>query len=418
MRHATPILLTAVLSGLAGCATPTATPAPPYTPPTVSEQAQERGGTPVEHPAPRLLVGDGAAGRSTLLDLGSGSALATFEHGAAPSLHASPNGRFGLAVQGKANRVEVVDGGAWTTTGGRHFVAPPKKLDLALHGAKPSHVVDHDGRIAAFFDDDGKAQAFDAADLPEGPLHPVTIPSPGPHHGVALPFGPNYLVTLPAPTRDELPVGVALHDPNGTVLAENRECPELHGEASLGRTALLACGDGIMLVTPTGAGATFEKLAYPAGPLGPDGDRRTFTLLVDEPRHAVLGKLTTGTELVRLDVAAKTMTAVPLPAGNSPLDLAPAAGGAVLTVTQDGTLHKLDPATGTVTARTKVAEPFTAEGEFSVPRPKLAVGGNRVFVSDPARGLVTELAADTLAVTRTLPVGGKPTNMVVLGATS
>ncbi|WP_028932682.1 YncE family protein [Pseudonocardia spinosispora] len=405
------VLLTVTLAvTLAGCAgQPTGQPP--------GEEPRAEGET--DRAVTRLLVADGAQGRSTLLDLDTGATMATFEHAAPPALHTSPGGRFAFAVQGKADVVEIVDGGAWTRSHGdhsHHYALPPKKLDLALHGAKPSHLVEHGGRIAAFYDNDGRAEVFDAKSLPTGPLNPVAVSSTGPHHGVAVPFGANYLISLPAPNPEDLPNGVALKDPAGAVLAESRNCPELHGEAAMDETVLFACADGILTVTPGGVGAKFAKVGYPAGPLGPEGDRRTFSLLVDKSRRAVLGKLSTETGLVRLDLATSTMTEVPLPAGTSALDVAPAAGGAVLTVTEDGTLHKIDPTTGAVAAVVKLTEPFRAAGEFTVPRPKLEVSGKQVFVSDPARGTVTELSADSLAVTRTLKVDGAPTNMVLLGA--
>lgn len=414
MPRIRPIVLVAVTLAvaLAGCAgEPAGQPR--------SEEPRAEGET--DRAVTRLLVADGVQGRSTLLDLGTGAAMATFEHAAPPALYPSPGGRIAFAVQGKANVVEIVDGGAWTRSHGdhsHHYALPPKKLDLALHGATPSHLVEHGGRIAAFYDDDGRAEVFDSRSLPAGPLNPVTVPSTGPHHGVAVPFGTNYLVSLPTANPEDLPNGVALKDSTGAVLAETRDCPELHGEAAMDETVLFACADGVLTVTPGGTGAKFAKVGYPAGPLGPEGDRRTFSLLVDKSRRAVLGKLSTETSLVRLDMATSTMTEVPLPEGPSPLDVAPAADGAVLTVTEDGTLHKIDPTTGTVAAAAKVTAPFRAAGEFTVPRPKLEVSGKQVFVSDPARGTVTELSADSLAVTRTLKVDGAPTNMVLLGATN
>lgn len=62
---------------------------------------------------------------------------------------------------------------------------------------------------------------------------------------------------------------------------------------------------------------------------------------------------------MRLDLASRTV--VPLPAGNSPLEIAPAAGGAVLTVTEDGTLHKIDPTTGTVVGMNDAMAAFAGQ---------------------------------------------------------
>ena len=86
-------------------------------------------------------------------------------------------------------------------------------------------------------------------------------------------------------------------------------------------------------------------------------------------------------------------------------------------MTTEGTLHTIDPLTGTVRASVAAVRPFSLEGGFAVPRPRIVAGPERrAYVSDPAAGRVVEVATNPLRVTRTFAVGGAPVSMAVLVA--
>lgn len=77
---------------------------------------------------------------------------------------------------------------------------------------------------------------------------------------------------------------------------------------------------------------------------------------------------------------------------------------------------QINPATGAVRAGVPAVTPFSLEGGFSMPRPTIALGPERrVYLSDPTAGRVVEVATNPLRVTRTIPVGGTPAGMAVLG---
>lgn len=51
------------------------------------------------------------------------------------------------------------------------------------------------------------------------------------------------------------------------------------------------------------------------------------------------------------------------------------------------------------------------------PRPRLAVAGDHVLVTDPRHGLVRQVDAGTLAETGRIEIGGQPYNLAVVGGT-
>jgi hypothetical protein len=214
----------------------------------------------------------------------------------------------------------------------------------------------------------------------------VEVPGPGPGSlgtGGALAVVDGHLVAVGAD-------GTArVHDRRGGVVAEFGGCPAPQGQAVLGDVAVLGCGDGVLLVTAAGGGVfTAHKIALPGS--GPDG-ARFRTLAADAGGPLVVGDFGQGVALI--DVVARTLTTVPLPA--APADLRFAEGGEVLLVlTTDGFLHALDPATGEVNASVRVTDAAAAGGA----RPSLAALGAAAFVADPEQREVVWVDVDHMEI--------------------
>ncbi|MFT3689129.1 hypothetical protein [Paenirhodobacter sp.] len=108
-----------------------------------------------------------------------------------------------------------------------------------------------------------------------------------------------------------------------------------------------------------------------------------------------------------------TYIALPFRRVDFVLDPAKPAQGYVLT--EDGTLHRIDLLKAEITASAKVTAPYSMEGHWNDPRPRLAMAGDEIVLSDPNAGLVRRISVETLAETGTVAVEGKPYNLTVVG---
>src|SRR5690606_917759 len=80
--------------------------------------------------------------------------------------------------------------------------------------------------------------------------------------------------------------------------------------------------------------------------------------------------------------------------------------------TEDGKLHVLDVLRGELTKTVQVTEPYSKDGHWRDPRPRLAVMGDEIAVTDPRQQRVRILDAASLTETRTIAVEGTPFNIV------
>jgi hypothetical protein len=109
-----------------------------------------------------------------------------------------------------------------------------------------------------------------------------------------------------------------------------------------------------------------------------------------------------------LDVAERTLTlheTGPVVAVNTA-----GAGTPLLTLTADGVLHALDPASGReLTRNALIAGPVAAGASIEV-------DASRAYVNDPTTGVIHEIDyGDALRVARTFDLGGAVTDMVETG---
>ncbi|HSK50282.1 MAG TPA: serine/threonine-protein kinase [Solirubrobacterales bacterium] len=96
----------------------------------------------------------------------------------------------------------------------------------------------------------------------------------------------------------------------------------------------------------------------------------------------------------------------PIPVGTAPLRIAAASDAIWVTSERDGTLTRLNPASGE-----RVGEPLRLRRGIA----GVAVGGGSVWVTDPPRGEVLRIDPDTVRVVGRIEVGGKPGPIVFGG---
>jgi hypothetical protein len=371
-----------------------------------------------ESARPRVVVADGARGTIRVLDLAGGRRVGPVLRVAGPAaLTTAGDGRHVLAAQGAQNRVDALDGGAWSQAHGdhaHHHTATPRLLPFRLSIAKPSHVVPHGAEVAIFSDGGGEAQVFGAAALrrPARPL--ATVRTGTPHHGVAVPLGTRVAISVadPAGAAGELPPHLEVRDRAGATLAR-ADCPQLHGETAGAGWAAFGCADGIALLTLDGAAAPRSaKLSYPAQ----GGEQqRAFALQSDARGRRIVGSF--GPRALVVIERASGAGRVVAVAGTIASFAVDARTGAIVVLGTDGLLRRIDPASGRQTAaRRVVGAPFRAV--WDRPSPKLVARGGLVAVSDPARARVAVLrvaARGALKPVRTLRVPGAPTSVAFAG---
>lgn len=63
----------------------------------------------------------------------------------------------------------------------------------------------------------------------------------------------------------------------------------------------------------------------------------------------------------------------------------------------------------------RVTEPYSKDGHWRDPRPRLAVADSQIAITDPRYSLVRVIDADTLKETPTIVVEGQPFSIVAVG---
>jgi hypothetical protein len=317
-------------------------------------------------------------------------------------------------VQRDADTISAIASGITLDDHGDHgdlTVTAPRQLEAEVTGDKPVHFVEHDGSIALFFDDEGVVRVVKESDWLAGMVVPRTIPTAAPHHGVAAPFGEFVLASRPnSEDPKALPVGIDVIGADGQPVGDLHACPDLHGEASSGDTLALACAAGLLLATPGASGPDITLLPYAGLPEG-----KSTTLLGGVGLQYWLGNFGAD-KLVLVDPSAeKPFRLVDLPSRRVHFAIDPVAVKYAYIFTEDGDLHRLNAVSGEIDKTLSVTEPYSMDGEWSLPRPRIAVAGTEIAVTDPLNGLVHVVDAASFTLARDIPVAGAPYNIVAVG---
>ncbi|MCX8998184.1 zinc metallochaperone AztD [Rhizobiaceae bacterium BDR2-2] len=369
----------------------------------------------------RLFVADHAQPVVRAIDFDNGRELGRYDLKGYAALTASASGRTVFATQSDADIVHVIKTGIGFSDHGGHRdieVEDAALLPVTFEGKRPFHVVPHDDHAILFYDRGGKADIIEEEPLLDGKAEVRSIDTTAPHHGVAVTMGRHVLVSVPDTAAevkpDALPPRVALRviDENGREVGEQATCTDLHGEATSAKLAAFGCKEGVLIARPGGAeGPKLTLLPYPQ-----DWPKAmTGTLLGGKAMQFFLGNYGED-KLALIDPDSdEPYRLVELPTRRVDFILDPASPRNAYILTEDGNLHVLDVVRGEIARKAAVTEPYSKDGHWRDPRPRLAVADGQVAITDPRHSLVRVVDPETLKEVRTIPVEGQPFSIVAVG---
>lgn len=369
----------------------------------------------------RLFVADHMLPVVRAIDFETGKELARFDIKSYATLTASTSGRTIFATQSDADAVHVISTGINLSDHGDHGdieIKDPSILPVIIEGKRPVHVVPHGEDVVIFYDHGGNAEIIEEDALIEGRKEASNVDATAPHHGVAVAMGKHVLVSVPDIKAEikpnELPprVGLRVVDKAGKQIGDVATCTDLHGEATSARLVAFGCKEGVLVARPGGIdGPKLEMLVYPA-----DFPKESVgTLLGGKSMQYFLGNYGAD-KLVLIDPDAEApYRLVELPTRRVDFILDPAKLRNAYILTEDGNLHVLDIVKGEIVAKARVTEPYSKDGHWRDPRPRLAVADGQIAITDPRHSLVRVVDSETLKEVRTIAVEGQPFSIVAVG---
>lgn len=369
----------------------------------------------------RLFVADHTQPVVRAIDLESGKELGRYDLTGYAALTASASGRTVFAAQGEVDVIHAISTGIDFSDHGEHrdlHVSDPALLPVTFEGQRPAHVVPHGDEVVLFYDRGGKAEIVREGALLEGKADIRTVDTTAPHHGVAVTMGRYVLVSVPDTKAevkpDALPprIGLRVLDENGAQVGDIAPCTDLHGEATSARLVAFGCKEGVLVARPGGLdGPRMEMLPYPDSL--PEG--HTGTLLGGKAMQFFLGNYGED-KVVLIDPDSDApCRLVELATRRVDFTLDPADPRFAYILTEDGDLHVLDVVRGEIARKGRVTEPYSKDGHWRDPRPRLAVADGKVAITDPRHSLVRVIDPQTLSETGTIPVEGQPFAIVAVG---
>lgn len=362
----------------------------------------------------RLFIADHAEPHVTIVDLESAEIVSTIPLASPASLVATHSGEAVIAVQGSANQVSAIRTGISINDHGDHGdieITDPELVEAVLTGEKPAHFVEHGDKSALFFDGSGKVSIIETHHwVDHGELDVTELDSGTAHHGVAVPWGDYALVSAANAEDEKKPrIGLNVVDADGNIVGDTHACPDLHGEAASGDLLIIGCGDGVLIVSGSGA-PQVKKLDYAGLPAG-----KATTFLGGTGIQYFLGNYGVDKVVIIDPAEAEPYRLIDLPTRRVHFVADSVRPRFAYIFTEDGQLRQLDVIRGELVRSLAVTEPYSMDGEWSLPRPRLTVAGDVVAITDPKAGLVhlVDIASFTLA--RSLPVTGAPYNIVAVG---
>ena len=237
------------------------------------------------------------------------------------------------------------------------------------------------------------------------------------HHGFVALLGEHWMSTVapPAPAEGgEAPprLGLQAFSIDGTPTSDLATCTAIHGEAFSGNYLAAGCKEGVLTATATAEGVTFKMLEYPAEL--PQGVT-TGTILGATGVQVFLGNYGPNGLVVIDPVDAPHFRYVELPFRRVDFVLDPANPAHGYVLTEDGMLHRVNLLQAAITGSAKVTEPYSMDGHWNDPRPRIAMAGDDIVMTDPNAGLLRVISAETLEEEDTIEVEGKPYNLAVVG---
>ncbi len=364
----------------------------------------------------RLFVSDHAEPVVKVIDALDGDLLDTFTIESPASLYRTSSGEAVFAVQGAAGEVSAIRSGIAFHDHGDHGdidIDDAELLHVHIEGAKPAHFVELQGNVAQWFDGEDQVRVFsEKAVLDETPdVRTASVVAP--HHGVAVPYQNHVVVTIPNPEdASKRPIGARVVDFEGNRIGEDAACPGLHGSAGSGSLYALACDTGLLLIRQDGGVPVIEHLPY--GSALPEGS--SSTLIGGKGLQYFIGNYGPD-RIVVIDPSEgeNGFKLVQLPTRRVHFATDPIRARFAYVITEDGQLHKVDVLDGAIAGSLKLTEAYSMDGHWSDPRPRIAVAGDTVVVTDPLNAKLHLVNAVSFEKAGEIAVEGKPFNIVAVG---
>ncbi|MBG6084250.1 hypothetical protein [Zhihengliuella flava] len=407
-RPATAVALTALLAGLTGCAASSASSnnsSGSASAPGSEEPAAEA--TEVTADQPRFATTyDGGV---LIVDATTGEVLVDEPVEGFARLNAAGDGRHAMLSAEGAFR--ALDLGSWEQGHGDHshyFAGPPAVTDVVVPAEQPGHVLAHLGQTALFDDATGTITLLDATAL-DADADPVieTLELPDAHHGVAAALADGSILTsLGTEDGRNTAAAYARADADGhrEIVAQNEDCPGLHGAAiAAEETVAFGCEDG-MLIYQDGA-FTKAEAADTYARIGNQAEDAESPIVLGDYKVDPDAEQERPTRVSLVDTRDASIDLVELEASYTFRGLGRTVDGGGLVFGMDGTLRQIDVETGEVTDSLELMGSWEEPEDWQQPMPTLAVDGDLAYVTEPetAQVHVVDLAAWELERSIDLP---------------
>lgn len=269
--------------------------------------------------------------------------------------------------------------------------------------------------VSINMDQGGYSVLLDSHELSEGEFEMRQVEQNQAHHGVVVPWGDNWLVSVadaPDETGKAHRIGVRTLNADGEPNSEMVKCSNLHGESFSGNYLALGCKEGVLTVKESRNGPEYKMLAYPDS--FPEGEM-TGHFIGAQSYQAFLGSYGKKGMVVIDPADAPQLQLIELPFRRVDFTLDPVQIQNGYVLTEDGTLHKIDMMDADITQSAKVTQPYSMEGHWNDPRPRLAMAGDEILLTDPKAGVIRRISTETLKEVGMIEVDGMPYNMTVVG---
>ena len=368
----------------------------------------------------RVFVGDHQAGQVTAFDLNAPDKKWTFKTAGQAKLYSIANNSAIAAVQSDDNQVNFIRSGISFHDHGEHSdieITDPSAIRLNLNGERPFHLIEHNGSISINMDKGGYATIVDSHELSEGNVKFKKIMQNKAHHGVVVPWDNGWITSVAGKAEEEgkAPprIGVKFLDNAGDASSELTQCTNLHGEAFSGQYLAFGCKEGVLSAKENGQnGIEYKMLPYPDN--FPEGEM-TGHLLGVKSYQAFLGSYGKNAVVVIDPTETPALSLIELPFRRVDFILDPVRIKYGYVMTEDGRINQINLINANIEKSLQVTEPYSMDGHWNDPRPRLAVAGDELLVTDPNAGLIRRINTETLKEVGTVKVEGIPYNITVAG---
>ncbi|TDP91638.1 zinc metallochaperone AztD [Leucobacter luti] len=293
-----------------------------------------------------------------------------------------------------------------------------KLTGLIFPASSAGHAVRHDGTTVLYDDGTGRTTILDTAALA---TDNTTVPAAqeyeadSPHHGVSIALSDGTLLTTVGDdTSRSGAAALEPHDDHWHEITASDECPGIHGEGTAQDEAVVfGCEDGALLYSD----GAFTKL--PA----PDAYGRMGNAWVSDTSSLVVGDYQSDPDaegylldsVALIDTQAGTLRVAELPAEvrYTYRDVVRGPEDHAYILSTDGSIHVLDPVSGTIVTSFPVIEPWEGPADWQDAHPTITSDGDTAYVTEPAARTVHAVDLTTGNILASTKIDGAPNEIAI-----